>query len=361
MDQESKTEKATDKRRQEQRRKGNIAKTPELAPAFILLASFVLISFAGNRFIQNLSDFMVQMFNFTPDLFISFDYLQSVFYQSMLVFAKTAGFFLLCSAVLGLTAGILQAGFIFSFEHLKDGFSKLNPITGLKKFFSLEIFVSLLKNILKASIVSFVLYNLIKSNVAEIILFSGREPAYISGRIVSFVYQLGLRISFVLILVALFDYFFQKNRYEKKIMMSRYEVRQELKQQEGDPLYKSWRKSKHLAFARAKMMQELPNADVVVTNPTTYAVALQYRADYNAPRVIAKGMRLMAERIKETALKNEIPVIENVFVAQTLYKSCEVGQEVPPELYKAVAEILAYVYKIKENFQEKNYRGYGLI
>jgi len=356
MDQESKTEKATEKRRNEERKKGNVAKTPEFGSALILLVSFILISLAAQRFIQNISGFMIQIFNFTPDVSMSFDYLKSLAYESLMVFLKTAGFFLLCSALLGILAEIFQVKFVFSFEHLKNGFSKLNPVNGFKKYFSLDYVVSFLKNILKAVIVTFILYTLIKSNVAEIMLFTGREPAYLSERIISFVYQLGLRVALVLLLVAVFDYFFQKTRHEKRIMMTKHEVRMELKQQEGDPLFKSRRKSKHIQLTRVKMMNELPKADVVITNPTTYAVALKYKPEYSAPKVIAKGMRLVAERIREVALKNDIPVIENVFLAQTIYKNCEIDQEIPPELYKAVAEILACVYKIKDNYQE-----FGLI
>lgn len=352
MDQDSKTEKATDKRRSEERKRGNVAKTPEFGTAIILLAGFVLISFGSDSFIRTLSTFMTQIFNFTGDFTLSFDYLKNLAYEAVMIFFKTAGIFLICSAVLGILAEIFQVKFLFSFEHLKHGFSKMNPISGFKRYFSLDYVIAFLKNIFKAVIVSIMLYSLIKSNIAEVILFTGREIPYISERTVGFIYQLGLRVALVLLAIAVFDYFFQRSRYEKKIMMTKHEVRMEMKQQEGDPFYKSKRKSKHLQLARARMMKELPDADVVVTNPTTYAVALQYRPEFNAPKIIAKGMRLLAERIKEIAEKNEIPIIENVTVAQTLYKNCEIGQEIPPELYKAVAEILAYVYKIKDNYQE---------
>ena len=354
MDQDSKTEKATEKRRQDERRRGNVAKTAELGTALILLISFIIINISLKRFMQNISIFMIKTFNFTSDLTLNFDYLKSIAYEMLMIFLKTSGIFLLCSAMVGILTEILQVKFVFSFEYLKNSLEKLNPINGFKKYFSLDYAVNFLKNILKAIIIIFILYSLLKSNIFEIILFYGREPSYISDKTINLIYQLGIRISLVMMLVAVLDYFFQKNRYEKRIMMTKHEVLLELKQQEGDPLLKHARKSKHLQLIRRKMMKELPQADVVITNPTTYAVALKYKPEFNAPKVIAKGMRLIAERIKEIALQNEIPIIENVIVAQTIYKNCEIGQEIPPELYKAVAEILAYVYKLKENYQEYN-------
>lgn len=356
MDQDSKTEKATEKRRNEERKKGNVAKTTELGSALILLVSFILINLVSKRFIQIISNFMIKIFNFAPDFTLNFDYLRNLTYEVLMIFLKTAGIFLLCSLILGILADIFQVKFLISFEHLKHSLEKLNPINGFKKYFSMDYIIAFLKNIFKAVIVTFVLYTLFKSNIAEIILFTGREPIYIYGKTINFIYQLGLRVALVMLLIAIFDYFFQRNRYEKRIMMTKHEIRMELKQQEGDPLLKLRRKNKYLQLTRVKMMKDLPEADVVVTNPTTYAVALKYKSEFNAPKVIAKGMRLIAEKIKEVALKNDIPIIENVLLAQTIYKNCEIGQEIPPELYKAVAEILAYVYKIKENYQE-----FGLI
>ncbi len=352
MDQESKTEKATEKRRSEERKRGNVAKTVELGSALIILVSFIILNFISKRFINIFSDFMVKSFRFSSHLDLNFDYLKSIFYQIFVIFLKTAGIFFVCSATLGLMAEIFQVKLFFTFGHLKNFFERLNPINGFKKYFSLDYVVGFFKNIFKAILIVFIVYNLIKSRVFEIMMFIGREPAFISDKMVSLIYQVGIRAALVMLAIAVFDYFFQRFRYEKRIMMTRQEVKQELKQHEGDPLLKVRRRSKHLQLARARMMQEVPQADVVVTNPTTYAVALKYKPDFNAPRVVAKGARLIAEKIKEIATQNGIPIIENVFVAQTIYKTCEVNQEITPELYKAVAEILAYVYKIKGNYRE---------
>lgn len=356
MDQDNKTEKATEKKRTEERKRGNVAKTPELNSAIILMISFMVLNLSGNKFIQNISNFMIKTFSFTSDLVLSFEYLKTLTYETLMIFLKTAGIFLICSALIGISSEIFQVKFVFSFEHLKHGFEKLNPITGIKKYFSLDYVVSFLKNIFKAAIVTFILYGIFKSNITEMVLLTGREPSYISEKTIYFTYQLGFRVALVMLVLAIFDYIYQRKRYEKKIMMDKYEVKMEMKQQEGDPLLKSRRRSKHFQLSKMRMMKELPEADVVITNPTMYAVALKYKPDFNAPRVVAKGMRLIAKKIKEIASENGIPVIENVIVAQTIYKNCEIGQEIPPELYKTVAEILAYVYKIKENFQE-----FGLI
>lgn len=352
MEQESKTEKATEKKRSEERKRGNVAKTTELGSALIILVSFIIINFITNRLISILTVFMAKTFNFNSDLTFNFEYLKNIYYEGFAIFLKTAGIFLLCSAALGLIAEIFQVKLVFTFGHLRNFFDRINPINGFKKYFSLDYVVGFLKNIIKAVLISFIVYALIKARIFEIMLLMGREPSFISDKVVSLVYQIGLRAALAMLAIAVFDYFFQKNRYEKRIMMTRQEIKMELKQQEGDPLLKVRRKSKHLQLARARMMKELPTADVVVTNPTTYAVALKYRPDFNAPKVIAKGMRLIAEKIKKVAIENDIPIIENVFIAQTIYKTCEIGQEITPELYKAVAEILAYVYKIKGNYRE---------
>jgi len=251
----------------------------------------------------------------------------------------------------GLATNIAQVKWLVSFKYMENWAQKFNVAQGIKKMFaSLNFLVGLAKDLFKVAIVILVGYSLIKNNLLQIILFTGQEPAVVMEQLGTFVYQFGSRAAFALLLVALVDYIYQKKQFEKSIMMTKQEVKDEFKSQEGDPLIKSTIRGKQRALARKRMMQAIPTADVVITNPTTYAVALKYEADSDAPVVIAKGIRLVAEKIKEIAIENEIPVVENVFVAQTLYWQVEIGQQVPPFLYYAVAEILAYVYKMKNNF-----------
>lgn len=350
MDQENKTEKPTEKKRREERKKGHVAKTMEFNSALILLLFFVLFSFLAAGLINNIVMFMTKTLTILPVNQVSLEYIGSMSTEAFWVYARSVGPFLLCSALVGLIANIAQVKFVFSFSHIKQGFSKLNAIKGMKKFFSTDSWVALAKNLAKAIIVSFVLYKLLEANIGEIFLLTGRDAYYISEKITDLIFKLGSRVSLVILVIAVFDYIFQRKQYEKKIMMTKHELRMEHKLQEGDPLFKSRRKSQHLQYTKLRMLKDVLDSDVVVTNPTEYAVALKYKAGYNAPKVLAKGMRLTAGKIKSIAEDNDIPVIENVFVAQTIYKNCEIGDEIPPELYKAVAEILAYVYGAKEQY-----------
>ncbi|OPL12375.1 MAG: hypothetical protein AVO38_15105 [delta proteobacterium ML8_D] len=350
MDQENRTEKPTEKKRQEERKKGNIAKTMEFNSALILLFFFVLFSFLGAGMVNNIVLFMTRTFTALPVRQLSMGYIGAMSTEAFWVYARSVGPFLLCSALVGLIANIAQVKFVFSFSHLKQGFSKLNMITGMKKFFSINSWVTLAKNIFKAIIVSFVLYKLLEANIGEIFLLAGRDVYYISEKIIDLIFKLGSRVSLVILVIAIFDYIFQKKQHEKKIMMTKHEIKMEHRMQEGDPLFKSRRKSQHMQYTRLRMLKDVLDSDVVVTNPTEYAVALKYKAGYNAPRVLAKGIRLIAGRIKDIAKENDIPIVENVFVAQTVYKTCNIGDEIPSGLYKAVAEILAYVYGAKEEY-----------
>ncbi len=347
---DGRTEPATGKKRSEERKKGHVCKTAELSPALILLMSFVLLNGYGKNIFESLKEYMFQTINSLPYKTFSFEYLNEVATNTMLVFAKATAPFLLVIVFIGLVANIAQVKWLVSFKYMDDWAQKFNVAKGIKNMFSLNIFVKLAKDIVKVSLVILVGYNLIKNNLLQIILFTGQEPSVVMEQLGKFIYQFGSRAAFILLAIAFVDYFYQKKQFEKSIMMTKQEVKDEFKSQEGDPLVKSTIRGKQRALARKRMMQAIPTADVVITNPTTFAVALKYEADSEAPVVVAKGIRLVAEKIKEIAIENGIPVVENVFVAQTLYWQVEIGQKVPPFLYYAVAEILAYVYKMKNNF-----------
>ena len=351
---DGRTEPATAKKRSDERKKGHVCKTPELGPALILLISFVLINGYGKNIFENLKGYMFRTLNSLPYQTFSYEYLNEVAANTMLVFFKATAPFLLVIVFIGLVTNIVQVKWLVSFKYLEEWTQKFNVAQGIKKMFSLKILVSLAKDILKVSFVILIGYNLIKNNLLQIILFSGQEPSAVMEQLGKFIYQFGLRAAFVLLFIAFADYIYQKKQFEKSIMMTKQEVKDEFKSQEGDPMVKSTIRGKQRALARKRMMQAVATADVVITNPTTYAVALKYESDSDAPVVIAKGIRLVAEKIKEIAIENEVPVVENVFVAQTLYWQVEIGQKIPPFLYYAVAEILAYVYKMKNNFAMGN-------
>ncbi|MBN2072693.1 MAG: flagellar biosynthesis protein FlhB [Actinobacteria bacterium] len=349
MEQEGKTEKATPKRRAEERRKGNVARTPDLDSALIMLAGFMLISFLGAGIIKGIYDFMLKTLTSLPVKTLTQEYISNTGKETIWAYMHMAGPFLICSAIIGLAANVAQVRFVVSFEHLKNSLSRLNPANGIKRIFSLNSLVSLGKNILRIAVVCLVSYKLLQSNLMELTMLSGKSSFLVADKMIGIVFNLGSRIALIMIVIAIADYIYQKNQFEKRIMMTKQEVKQEYRQQEGDPMLKSARKSRHIKLTRARMIRDVPDADVVITNPTTYAVALKYRTGFNAPKVTAKGARLVAKKIKEIAIQNNVPVIENKFVAQAIYKSVEIGQEIPPVLYKVVAEILAYVFKLKNN------------
>jgi flagellar biosynthetic protein FlhB len=350
MEQEGKTEKATVKKRADERRKGNVARSQDINSSLIMLAGFVLISLMGAGLINDIYDFMLKTLTSIPTRSLTFEYLNDIGKETIWSYMKITGPFLIASAVIGLVANVAQVKLVVSFEHLKNFASRFNLANGIKRLFSLNTLVSLIKDILKIVIISLLSYKLLESNFMQLSLLLGKSSFYVADKLISIIYQLGSRVALIMLFISAFDYMYQKNRYEKNIMMTKQEVKQEYRQQEGDPLMKSRRKTRHIQLSRARMMKDVPDSDVVVTNPTMYAVALMYKPGLNAPKVTAKGARLIAQRIREIAFENDVPVIENKFVAHTLYKTVEIGQEVPPVLYKAVAEILAYVFKLKNKY-----------
>lgn len=351
---DGRTEPATPKRKAEERKKGHVCKTPELNSALILFTGFILINKYSRDMIENLKMYIYQVLYTLPYKSFTNEYLNRVARDTIFVFFKSVAPFLITILIVGLLANIAQVRFVFSFEYMKNMSAKFNLGTGIKKMFSLNSFVILFKDLLKASVVILLGYNLIKNNLLNLMLFTGQEPAVILDQILKFIYQFGSRTALVMLVIAAIDYLYQKKQYEKSMMMTKQEIKDEMKNQEGDPLIKSRIRGKQIAMSRKRMMNDVPTADVVVTNPTMFAVALKYQSDYDAPIMVAKGVRLIAQKIKEVALENDIPVVENVFIAQTLYWQAEVGQKIPPFLYHAVAEILAYVYRLKNKFATVN-------
>jgi flagellar biosynthetic protein FlhB len=248
----------------------------------------------------------------------------------------------------GLAANYLQVGFLFSLKPLTPNLNRINPIEGAKRIFSKRALIELVKSLAKVGIVSYVGYSELReqfSNIPLLLELDLRNSVIIIGQ---GIFMVVMKISMALMAIAAFDYFFQRRDFEKNIRMSKYELKQELKQTEGDPLIRGRIKDRQREIARRRMMQAVPTADVVITNPVHYAVALKYEQDKNeAPVVVAKGQGYIALKIKEVAALNRVHIVENKPLARSLYSMVAIGQEIPQELYQAVAEILAYVYSLK--------------
>ncbi len=346
---QEKTEKATPKRRQEARNKGQVASSREVSSAVVLLTSLGVFYFAGSWMFWSLSEVIVRVFqNIGTMRFNSIDD-ASVFSFELINRLLTILIpFLLPLAILGLAANILQVGFKFSTEAISPKFKKLNPISGMKRFVSLKAFVELAKSIAKILFIGTIAYLLVKGDMKAFPLLIDQEV----GQILVFIARVSLKMCFfvclALIILAAVDFFYQRWQHEEDLKMTKQEVKDEQKQTMGDPKVKSRIRSMQLEMARRRMMEAVPEADVVITNPDHFAIALKFNAEEMiAPRVLAKGAGHVAQRIKEIATAQQIPLVEDKPLAQALYKMVELGDYIPAELYRAVAEVLAYVYRLK--------------
>ncbi|MEO5378443.1 MAG: flagellar biosynthesis protein FlhB [Magnetococcus sp. DMHC-6] len=348
-DQESKTEDPTGKRMDDARSKGQLAQSKEVSTAFLFLAATGYFYFQGDQLwnaIQGKFRFLLSgmiLDDLTP---LGTSALINDLVQNALLDLAPFFIFLILAA---LFASFLQNGFVFTFETLTPKLSKLNPLEGFSRLFSTRSFLELIKSILKMSLISWIVYFSLKDSVERILGYSGITLS-------EFVYYLGQDIlnvfwfvSLAFLTMAFFDFMYQKYDYIKGLKMTKQEVKDEQKQMEGDPLIKGRIRQIQREMAQRRMMEEVPKADVVITNPTHYSVALQYiPGQMRAPKVIAKGMNHLALRIRELAKEHKVPLVESPSLAQTLYRDVELEQAIPPELFKAVAQVLAYVFSLKK-------------
>ena len=346
---QEKTEQATSKRRQDAREKGQVAKSRELASVAVLGACLLYFYFDASVMANRLMDMMKMSFRKSGQLTITIDTVQSLLLDHVFQIFILLGPFLLIVLLAGFVVNILQVGFLFSSEAITPKFSKIDPIQGFQRLFSLRSLVEFLKVILKMAIVGIVAYLTIKDEIKMILPLIDLNV----NDILSFIGKVSFKILYttcwVLVILAILDYAYQKWEHERSLKMSKQEIKEENRQTEGDPLIKGRIKRLQREIARKRMMAAVPKADVVITNPTHLAVAIRYQPEtMNAPCVIAKGAGFIAERIKEIARNSGVPVIENKAVAQVLYKMVPVEQSIPINLYKAIAEILAYVYSLKQ-------------
>lgn len=345
---QEKTEPATPKKKADERKKGQVAKSQELPGAFILFFSFLFLFMFGSYFKDRMYRLFTVSFNEYMFWDVSVNNVTIIFGNLLL-----NGFFLLLpilvgSVIIAILGNYLQIGFLLTGDPLKLKFSKLNPIAGAKKIFSLRSVVEFLKSLLKLTIVVIVCYTTIIAEKESFLALSKLPLENIFSFTARITLILGLKIGGILIVLALFDYMYQKYDYEKNLKMSKQDIKDEYKKSEGDPLIKGKIREKQRQMALQRMMQDVPKADVVITNPTHYAVALRYDAkEMDSPVVIAKGQDYIALKIREVARANDITLMENKPLARALYNQVEIGQTVPSDLFQAVAEVLAYVYRLK--------------
>lgn len=323
-------------------------KSQEVSTAFTLFVGLLVLGMTGPAMLDHLGGFSRSIFSHPGDFELSTTrlpfYLLGTIKLVLAILAPLAG----AVFVAAIAINILQVGFLFTTETLTPKFSVLNPIEGSKRFFSMRALVDLAKAIFKIVIVLTVAWLTLKGSVLELSSAAMSPLGATLALSKKLFFRLTMRILAVFAVIAALDWMFQRWDYEKRLRMSHQDVKEENKQSDGNPLVKSRIRALQIQNARKRMMSAVKTADVVVTNPTHLAVALRYTAgEMDAPTVVAKGARLMAQKIKDVAREAGVPVIEDKPLARALYKSVEIGQAVPPALYRAVAEILAYVFRLK--------------
>lgn len=343
-----KTEKATPKKKQDARNKGQVAKSQDIAPALALTSIFLVLLIAGSWMFENFLEIMRESLTRYTLMEVNEENLGFITNQLLFEGIKIVGPVLGVALLIALAANYMQVGVLFTTEPLMMKLEKLNPLEGAKRIFSMRSVVELIKSLLKISAGLYVAYMILFDSTDELMRLSLESIEAVLLFTAAKVVKLGLFIGLTFFVLAAMDYAYQRFEYEKSLRMSKQDIKDEYKKSEGDPLIKGKIKEKQRQMAMRRMMQELPKADVVITNPTHFAVAVKYEAgSMTAPTVIAKGQDFLALKIKEIAKKNRIVVMENKPLARALFSQVEIGEQIPEELFKAVAEVLAYVYKLQ--------------
>lgn len=349
-----KTEPATQKKLDDARKEGQVAKSREIANGMGLLALFLILRFYVGIMGTQLMGVFQSVYNKIPDVttfwhgYMPETDISAIFKWFVLRLLLIIAPILIIGVIVAFLCDVVQVKWKPTTKPLKPKFNKMNPISGFKKIISVNSLVELIKSIAKILLIVYICYGYLQDK--WVILFNLYDVTLLQAlQVISkTVTDLGIRIAALYMIIALADYIYQKVKFKNDMKMTKQEIKEEYKQQEGDPQIKGKIRQKMMEASRRRMMQDLPKADVVITNPTHYAVAIKYDPEVaDAPLVIAKGEDYLAARIKEIAKENHIEIVENKPLARMLYANVDVGQAVPPELYQAVAEVLAFVYHLQ--------------
>ncbi|MBX7101598.1 MAG: type III secretion system export apparatus subunit SctU [Myxococcaceae bacterium] len=342
-----KTEEPTDKKIDDARKQGNVWKSRDLTGVFVFLVGMGVVKSTWEGVQVRFHD----LFMFTFDHLTHPQGLEKATYNAMLMATGDLLIMTLpiagAAAIVGALVEFLQVGSLFTLDPLIPKLEKLNPIEGFKNMFSKKQLVELLKSMLKISITGYVVYGVVRDAMALVVATIRGGPDSTMLVMGELVYRVSVRVSMLLFVFAIFDVFFQRRAYMKQLMMTKDEIKKEYKESEGDPHHKAKRKELHMEILEGAQMEAAKGADVIVTNPDHYAIALKYdQAKDAAPMVIAKGMDARAQALKQLGREHDVPLLRNVPLAHALYR-VEVGQEIPEALYDAVAEVLNFVYQLK--------------
>ncbi|MGB9667939.1 MAG: flagellar biosynthesis protein FlhB [Thermosulfidibacteraceae bacterium] len=343
-DDAERTEEATPRKREEARKKGQVPKSRELSTAILLFSVLLFFYLFRDYYLGAFKSVFIHHLrllgrNYTPN-------------EVILGFLYSLGRFMIPFFIVVLTISVLsnviQFGVVFTLEPLIPSLDRLNPFRFLDIVLSRRTWIEVLKSLLKALLVFYVVYVFLKSELLILGGFTSYTPQVVVSQLMDLLFSISFRIALLFLVLAILDYGYQKREYESSLRMTRQEIKEELRQYEGDPLVKSRMRRIMREITKRRMLREVPKATVVITNPVELAVALKYdEKEMDAPQVVAKGAGELALRIREIAREHNVPIVENRPLARALYRLVEVGDEIPQELYRAVAEVLAYVYRLK--------------
>lgn len=346
---QEKSEEPTARRLLEARKKGDVLKSMEVPSAAVLLFGMLAL-YAMKTYLYDHSLLVMRHYLGKLDsMTITPANMMPITIEAMTFFALLVGPLMAVIIFIALSANYAQVGVLFSTEKLVPKYSKIDPLKGLQRLFSMQTVFNTFKSIAKLVIICWVAYSVVKDNVHNILPLMDQSPLAIFIFYAKVSFWMFLKAAIILALLAAIDWLFQRWQFMKKMKMTKQEVKEEAKNTEGDPQIKGRIRSIQMEMARKRMMGDVPQADVIITNPTRLAIALRYdNATMAAPQVVAKGAGVIAHRIKEIAMEHNIPLMEDKPLARALYKAVEIGEEIPTHLFQAVAEILAHVYSVKK-------------
>lgn len=351
---ESKTEKPTAKRRRDERKKGNVFTSHDVTIITSLFGAFVILRAFFPTIVGNISEFMIKSFSNSSLMQVE-DADKRFAIEFAFTCLKSIYPLLIVAVVIPILAVGTQTKFLWVSKNLGFHFGKLNPFKGIKKIFSIKNLIELLKNSVKVVILGYILYTILRADFIQIRRTMDMDVSSASAYLLNLIYSMVTKVVMVFVVIAVADFFYQWWDYERKLKMSKQEVKEEFKQTEGDPQIKGKIRSIQRQRAMSRMMQAVPKADVVIKNPTHFAVALKYDIDQDAaPTVVAKGQDELAKRIIAIAEQNGVYVIENRPLARALYAACALNSQIPEEYYGAVAEILVYVFRMNNKWSGDN-------
>lgn len=343
-----KTEEATPQRREEFRKRGQVAHTRELASVFVLFGAVLTMMIFGKFFFMQVSELLTMSFtDYVVEAARHGDWIAAAGFAAtkmMWIMGPALGMFL----VISVASTLLQTGFLYNEEALQIRWDRLNPISGFRRILTLRALVEGFKAVLKLTVIGVVAWMVLRHELKILPHLVEHSISQLFTYLGEVMFRLLISVGALMAVLAGLDFLFQRWDLEKEMMMTKEEVKEEIKSREGDPLIRARIKRVQREMASRRMMEQVPKADVIVTNPTHIAIALKYDATMVAPRVIAKGADLIAEKIRNIAKEHGIPLVENKPLARTIYKTIKVGQSIPRELYTAVAEVLAYVMRLKK-------------